>query len=52
MINTAKVILTKRDIYQEYFENYYGTSVYSRLFNVQTKRQKKQFKKEVTDKYI
>ncbi len=49
MINTTKMTLTDRDIYQEYFWNYYGTGMYSKLFNAHSKKQKKQknqFKKK------
>ncbi len=46
MINSAKMTLGDRDIYQEYFWNYYGTGVYSKLFDTHSKKQKKQFKKK------
>jgi len=46
MVNTTKMTLTDRDIYQEYFWNYYGTSVYSKMLNAHSKKQKKQFKKK------
>ena len=47
MINTTKMTLTDRDIYQEYFWNYYGTDKYYKLFNAHSKKQKKQFKKKL-----
>jgi len=50
MIDTEKMTMTRRDIYQEYFWNYYGTDIYSKLFNVPSTKQKKIFKKEVIKK--
>ncbi len=46
MIDTEKITLTHRDIFQEYFWNYYGTDTYSKLFDAPSTRQKKQFKKK------
>jgi len=46
MINTDKMTLTDRDIYQEYFWNYYGTDSYYKLFDALTAKQSKQFKKK------
>jgi len=46
MINNEKMTLTDKDIYQEYFWNYYGTDSYNKLINALSTKQKKQSKKK------
>jgi len=46
MIDREKMALTHRDIYQEYFWNYYGTDSYSKLFKAPSTKQKTPFKKK------